>query len=80
MTGGPSRPQQAKAMVLEAGVDRAGEDGDLVGARRGGGEQRLEPAGAHLDVVVDEAHERASVACRAVLRAALSPRGAAWAR
>ena len=45
-------------MVLEAGVDRAGEDGDVFGARRRGGQQGVEPAGAHLDVVVDEAHER----------------------
>ena len=45
-------------MVLEAGVDRAGEDGDLVGARRRGAEQGIEPPRAHLDVVVDEAHER----------------------
>ena len=45
-------------MVLEAGVDRAGEDGDVVGAASRGREQRLEPARPHLDVVVDEADER----------------------
>ena len=44
-------------MVLEAGVDRAGQHADL-GRRRGiGGQQRGEPAGPHVDVVVDE-HEQ----------------------
>jgi hypothetical protein len=45
-------------MALEAGVDGPGEDGDLVGARRRGAEQGIEPPRPHLDVVVDEADKR----------------------
>jgi hypothetical protein len=38
---------------FEAGADGAGEDAD-VGVGRGGGDERVEPAFVHLDVVVDE--------------------------
>src|SRR5439155_3390009 len=52
-------PAHAKRVVLEAREDRAGEDVDVgVLARRA--QERLEPAGPDLDVVVDEDHELAA--------------------
>ena len=51
-------PAHAKRVVLEAREDRAGEDVDVgVLARRA--QERLEPAGPHVDVVIDEDHELA---------------------
>jgi len=50
-------PARAQAMVLEARMDGAGEDADVVRAVGRRAHERVEPARAHLDVVVDEAHE-----------------------
>ncbi len=44
----------AEAVVLEARVDRPDERADLRRARLGGADERGQPAGTNLDVVVDE--------------------------
>ena len=58
MIGGPSRPQVRKRWSSKRAwigpVRTATSSGHAAAAR----EQRVEPARAHLDVVVDEAHER----------------------
>ena len=75
--GGPSRPhvRRRAARPSKRGEDRAGEHVD-VGCVAGRAQQRLEPPGAHLDVVVDERERaRPRAACRPALRAAFSPRG-----
>jgi hypothetical protein len=49
---------QRHAMVLEACADRPGEDAHVAGQLSVCGQQRGEPAGPHLDVVVDVDEQR----------------------
>ena len=64
---------EGQRMVVEAGEDRAGEDADLGGLGGVGDDQRREPAGVDLDVVVDVGQQRRGRLARARVPGGVEP-------
>ena len=60
-------------MVVEAGEDRAGEDADVGGLGGVGDDQRRQPAGVGLDVVVDVGQQRGRRLARARVPGGVEP-------
>jgi hypothetical protein len=76
--GRPSRPQARRRMVLEAGMDGAGEDADLVAHASAAASSASSQPGRTATSSSTNTSELRVGGDIAVLRAALRPRAASW--